>query len=82
MAYSIAITATSTFLAPLLTPTVTYVFANAWLEVDFWQMMFTPPMVDHAMHFPEDTVFLTLGRNPRDQVSYEADVVRIEMVTR
>ncbi len=44
------------------------------------QMVFTPPMVDHGMRFPEDTVFLTLSRNPRDQASYEADVVRIDMV--
>jgi quercetin dioxygenase-like cupin family protein len=41
------------------------------------QMFFTPPMVDHAMVFPEDTVFLTLGRNSRAQEVYEADVVRI-----
>lgn len=41
------------------------------------QMFFTPPMVDHAMVFPEDTVFLTLGRNSRTQEVYEADVVRI-----
>ncbi|MCH9670785.1 MAG: cupin domain-containing protein [Gammaproteobacteria bacterium] len=44
------------------------------------EMVFTPPMVDHAMKFPEDTVFLTLSRNPRDQESYEADVVRIQFV--
>lgn len=43
-------------------------------------MAFTPPMVEHAMRFSEDTVFLTLGRNHRDQVSYEADVVRIDLV--
>lgn len=43
------------------------------------QMFFTPPMTDHTMVFPEDTVFLTLGRNPRDQESYEADVVRIKL---
>ena len=41
------------------------------------QMFFTPPMVDHAMVFPEDTVFLTFGRNSRAQEVYEADVVRI-----
>ena len=41
---------------------------------------FTPPMVDHAMVFAEDTTFLTLGRNPRDQESYEADVERIDLV--
>lgn len=45
------------------------------------QMVFTPPMVDHGMTFPEDTTFLTLSRNPRDQASYEADVVRIDMLS-
>lgn len=44
------------------------------------QLFFTPPMVDHAMVFAEDTVFLTLGRNSRRQDVYEADVVRIELV--
>jgi len=44
------------------------------------QMVFTPPMVDHGMKFPEDTVFLTLSRNPRDQATYEADVVRVDMM--
>ena len=37
-------------------------------------------MVDHAMKFLVDTVFLTLSRNPRDQVSYENDVVRVNMI--
>ena len=44
------------------------------------QCFFTPPMVDHAMVFPVDTTFLTLGRNPRDQASYEADIERIDLV--
>ena len=44
------------------------------------QMIFTPPMVDHAMKFPEDTVFLTLSRNARDQETYEKDVIRINMI--
>jgi len=44
------------------------------------EMVFTPPMVDHAMKFPEDTVFLTLSRNPRNQLAYESDVVRVEVV--
>lgn len=38
---------------------------------------FTGPMVEHSMVFPEDTVFLTFGRNSRAQEVYEADVVRI-----
>ena len=45
------------------------------------EMVFTPPMIDHGMKFPVDTVFLTLSRNPRDQESYEADVVRVEMLS-
>jgi len=50
------------------------------LLVEAGQMVFTPPMVDHGMKFPADTVFLALSRNPRDQESYEADVVRIHMI--
>jgi len=45
------------------------------------EMVFTPPMIDHGMRFPVDTTFLTLSRNPRDQASYEADVVRVDMVS-
>ena len=41
------------------------------------QMFFTPPMVEHAMLFPEDTEFLTFGRNSRRQEVYEADVKRV-----
>jgi quercetin dioxygenase-like cupin family protein len=44
------------------------------------EMVFTPPMIDHGMKFPVDTVFLTLSRNPRDQATYEADVVRVDFV--
>ena len=48
--------------------------------VEKGQIFFTPPMVDHAMVFVEDTTFLTLGRNSRAQEVYEADVERIELV--
>ncbi len=47
------------------------------IRVEAGSMAFTPPMVDHAMKFPVDCVFLTLGRNYRDQATYEADVVRV-----
>lgn len=50
------------------------------VRVSAGQLFFTPPMVDHAMVFAEDTVFLTLGRNSRRQEVYEADVERIAMV--
>ncbi len=45
--------------------------------VEKGQLFFTPPMVDHAMLFPEDASFLVLGRNSRAQAVYEADVMRI-----
>ena len=44
------------------------------------QMVFTPPLVDHAMVFNVETTFLTLSKNPRDQKSYEEDVVRINLI--
>ncbi len=44
------------------------------------EMVFTPPHVDHAMRFLEDTMWVTLSRNPRDQASYEADVVRVQLI--
>ncbi len=50
------------------------------ITVNAGEMVFTPPMVDHGMRFPVDTVFLTLGRNPRDQATYESDVVRVDFV--
>ena len=43
-------------------------------------MIFTPPMVEHCMKFPLDTLFLTLSRNPRDQKTYEEDVVRTNLI--
>ena len=45
------------------------------------QLFFTPPMVEHAMVFHEDTTFLTLGGNSRIQSKYEADLVRTELVS-
>lgn len=44
------------------------------------ELFFTPPMVEHAMVFAEETKFLTLGRNSRSQIVYEADVIRIEPI--
>lgn len=44
------------------------------------ELFFTPPLVEHAMEFEEDTIFLTLGRNSRLQEVYEADVKRVQLV--
>jgi len=50
------------------------------LIVEKGSMVFTPPLIEHCMKFPEDTLFLTLSRNPRDQETYEADVVRTNLI--
>ena len=50
------------------------------LIVEKGRMVFTPPLVEHCMKFPEDTLFLTLSRNSRDQETYEADVVRTNLI--
>lgn len=44
------------------------------------EMVFTPPMEDHATVFLEDTQILVMSRNPRDQEAYEADVRRVQLI--
>ena len=44
------------------------------------EMVFTPPMEDHTCIFLEDTHLIVVSRNPRDQETYESDVVRIELI--
>ena len=44
------------------------------------EMVFTPPMEDHATVFLEDCEMIVVSRNPRDQESYEADVERVELI--
>lgn len=41
VAYSIALTSCSTFLAPLLTPTFTYIFGHTYIPIRFWPMFFS-----------------------------------------
>ena len=43
-------------------------------------MVFTPPMEEHTSYFPDDTDFLAISRNPRDQDAYEADVIRVKQL--
>lgn len=50
------------------------------LRIHAGQMVFTPPMEDHATVFLEETTLIVSSRNPRDQEYYEADVIRIAMV--
>jgi dTDP-4-dehydrorhamnose 3,5-epimerase-like enzyme len=43
-------------------------------------MFFTPPLVEHAMVFPEETAFITFAKNVRDHDHHEADLVRVQLV--
>ena len=44
------------------------------------EMVFTPPNEDHACIFTEDTLLVVASRNPRDQETYESDVVRVKLI--
>tara|TARA_Y100000588_G_C14278450_1_gene935663 strand:+ start:2393 stop:2836 length:444 start_codon:yes stop_codon:yes gene_type:complete len=44
------------------------------------QLVFTPPMEEHTTVFTEDSLFIAISRNPRDQEAYEADVKRVILV--
>ena len=44
------------------------------------EMVFTPSMEDHTCVFTRDTLLVVVSRNPRDQETYESDVVRIELI--
>lgn len=50
------------------------------LRVQAGEMVYTPPMVDHAVKFLEDTVFVNFSGRERDQASYEDDLVRNELI--
>lgn len=43
-------------------------------------MVFTPPMVPHAMKFLEESAFLTLATESRHHDHYEDDLVRIKII--
>lgn len=50
------------------------------VRVGVGELLFTPPMEEHATVFLEDTSILVIGRNVRDQDVYEADVRRVTLV--
>lgn len=43
-------------------------------------LVLSSPLVAHAMEFLEDTVFLAITTEPREQKKYEKDTVRLELV--
>ena len=50
------------------------------IRVSEGEMVFTPPLEDHATVFLEDTKLLAMSRNPRDQETYESDVRRVILI--
>jgi quercetin dioxygenase-like cupin family protein len=50
------------------------------IRVKAGEMIFTPPMEDHATVFLEDCNLLAMSRNPRDQEAYEEDVRRVILI--
>ena len=50
------------------------------VKVKAGELIFTPPMEDHATVFLEDCDLLAMSRNPRDQETYEEDVRRVLLI--
>ena len=50
------------------------------IRVKTGELIFTPPMEDHATVFLEDCDLLAISRNPRDQEAYEKDVRRVVLI--
>jgi oxalate decarboxylase/phosphoglucose isomerase-like protein (cupin superfamily) len=50
------------------------------IRVKAGELIFTPPMEDHATVFLEDCQLLAMSRNPRDQLAYEEDVRRVILI--
>ena len=48
--------------------------------VEQGQLLFTGPMIDHAMFYTEETEILVVSKNPRDQATYEEDTVRFDFM--
>lgn len=44
------------------------------------EVVYSPPMIMHAMRFLEDSVFLALTTESRNRKKYENDTVRIKLI--
>lgn len=45
------------------------------------EVFYTPPMEEHAMRFLEHSVMLCFARNSRTIANYEADTVRVPLIS-
>ena len=50
------------------------------LVVNEGEIIYTPPMLMHAVKFLQNTQFLALTTEKRDQKTYENDIVRVNLV--
>lgn len=50
------------------------------IEVGPGDLVATSNMVEHGLVFHEDTMFVNFSDQPRDQETYEADIVRVTVV--
>lgn len=44
------------------------------------QLLFTPPLLDHATYHTEYTEMLVFSKNKRDKKTYERDTVRVKFI--
>lgn len=51
-----------------------------YLKVLEGQILFTPNLEVHTTYFPEDSKIIVLSGLPRDQSTYENDVIRVDFI--
>lgn len=51
-----------------------------WVILKPGDLVLSRPMIAHAMEFLEDTIFLAITTEPREQDLYEGDTVRVKIV--
>lgn len=44
------------------------------------EIIYTPSMTAHAMKFLENSVFIALATEPRDQEDYEEDTIKVDLI--
>ena len=45
------------------------------------ELFYTPPLEEHLMYFPVETIFITLSPKVRSKFDYEKDLVRVDMLS-
>ncbi len=48
--------------------------------VEAGDSVYTPPMVEHVMHFLEPSSFITMATKSRKDGAYEDDTVRVKLI--